>query len=69
MEIVGEMGYTFRQLAVERGAAETFAWMESSLSNVVFVEGPFSVTVRGRPEDTLSEVYARHVTPPLRRPT
>jgi hypothetical protein len=61
MEIVAEMGQMFKQLAVERGAAETFAWMESSLSNAVFVEGPFTTAVDGRPEDTLSEVYERHI--------
>jgi hypothetical protein len=55
------MGQMFKQLAVDHGAAATFAWMESSLSNVVFVEGPFSVTVGGRPEDTLTEMFDRHV--------
>ena len=62
IEIVAEMGRMFEQLAVELGAATTFAWMESSLSNTVFAEGPFEVMVGASPEEALSELYERHMT-------
>ena len=60
-EIVAEAGKTFEQLAIELGAAKTFAWMESSLSNVVFVEGPFAITMDARVEENLAELYRRHI--------
>jgi hypothetical protein len=59
LEVLAESSLMFRNMAVEMGAKATFEWMSSTLSNVLFVEGPHSVVTRC-PNDTLTELFQEH---------
>jgi hypothetical protein len=59
LQVLAESSLMFRNLAVEMGAKQTFEWMSSTLSNVLFVEGPHSM-VTECPSKTLTELFQEH---------
>jgi hypothetical protein len=61
-EIVTGIGDTIESIAHNRGARFTFEWMESSLSNIIRAEGPFTISTSD-PVSTLTELFDEHVQP------
>jgi hypothetical protein len=59
LQVLAESSLMFRNMAAEMGAKETFEWMSNTLSNVIYVEGPYS-TVTGCPNKTLTELFQEH---------
>jgi hypothetical protein len=56
-DVVAGLSSTFETIAIEQGARATFEWMESSLSNIVRAEGPFSVSSTISSANILTELY------------
>jgi len=61
MEIVAGILSTLRAIVSELGARATFLWLESSLSNTIFVEGPMDLLTADL-ERTVQEVYERTIS-------
>lgn len=61
-DLVAELPERFREM----GSAAFLAWLDSTLSNTLRVEGP-SVTLCGDLERTAQALYRRHVTSTVRR--
>jgi len=59
IEIVAGLSSHFQSVANDNGAKFAFEWMESSLSNVVFVEGAFDAPA-GEPEQVVSDLFDRY---------
>jgi hypothetical protein len=55
-ETLAGASQTFRDIAVDLGSKVAFHWMCESLSNTVFVEGPYTIQTED-PNQTLSELF------------
>jgi hypothetical protein len=58
-EIIAGVGETLNAIALNLGGEATFRWMFESLSNTIFVEGPYQIYTED-PEQTLAELFNEH---------
>lgn len=58
--VVGGMSSVVTNMAMDRGGGPTFEWMETSLSNTVFVLGPYALVIEDDPEMVIDTLYDQH---------
>jgi hypothetical protein len=61
-EIIAGCSKSLRAIALDLGGEATFRWMSESLSNTIFVEGPYQIDTKD-PEQTSAELFNDHCQP------